>query len=80
MPNRKIRNQPNNRSHDVEFTVEIAESWMSQTRNLQKLLSEKCEELECSKAEHSKLEVEAEGLQQPCQGAGQERATLQGRE
>ncbi|KAI1399244.1 hypothetical protein F4819DRAFT_498148 [Hypoxylon fuscum] len=64
VPNRKVRNQPANRIHDIEFAAEISTSLIAQVRNLQGLLSEKEEELKEIKMEKSKLEYEAEGFQQ----------------
>ncbi|KAI0101109.1 hypothetical protein F4814DRAFT_456066 [Daldinia grandis] len=52
VPNRKARNQPTNRIHDIEFAAEIS------------LLAEKEEELKEIRVEKSKLEYEAEGFQQ----------------
>ncbi|CAJ2503511.1 Uu.00g109050.m01.CDS01 [Anthostomella pinea] len=64
VPNRKVRNQPANRVHDIEFAAEISTSLIAQVRNLQGLLSEKEDELREVKVERSKLEYEAEGFQQ----------------
>ncbi|KAJ1324446.1 pleckstrin domain-containing protein [Microdochium nivale] len=64
VPNRKARNQPANRVHDIEFATEISTSLIAQVRNLQALLSEKEEELREVKVENSKLEYEVEGFQQ----------------
>ncbi|KAI0871310.1 hypothetical protein GGS24DRAFT_67295 [Hypoxylon argillaceum] len=64
VPNRKIRNQPSNRIHDIEFAAEISTSLISQVRNLQGLLAEKDEDLKEIRAENSKLEYEVEGFQQ----------------
>ncbi|KAI1372456.1 hypothetical protein F4677DRAFT_263469 [Hypoxylon crocopeplum] len=64
VPNRKVRNQPANRIHDIEFATEISTSLIAQVRNLQGLLAEKEEELKDIKIEKSKLEYEAEGFQQ----------------
>ncbi|KAI1077791.1 hypothetical protein F5B20DRAFT_592512 [Whalleya microplaca] len=64
VPNRKVRNQPANRIHDIEFAAEISTSLIAQVRNLQGLLSEKEEELRDTKVEKSKLEYDAEGYQQ----------------
>ncbi|KAI0111194.1 hypothetical protein GGR51DRAFT_557599 [Nemania sp. FL0031] len=64
VPNRKIRNQPSNRIHDIEFAAEISTSLIAQVRNLQGLLAEKDEELKETRAEQSKLEYEVEGFQQ----------------
>lgn len=62
--NRKVRNQPSNRIHDIEFAAEISTSLIAQVRNLQGLLAEKEEELKDTRAENSKLEYEVEGFQQ----------------
>ncbi|KAK2075137.1 hypothetical protein P8C59_009288 [Phyllachora maydis] len=64
VPNRKIRNQPANRVHDIEFAAEISTSLISQVRNLQGLLAEREEELRDNKVERARLELEAEGFQQ----------------
>ncbi|KAK3371917.1 hypothetical protein B0H63DRAFT_282789 [Podospora didyma] len=64
VPNRKLRNQPTNRIHDIEFAAEISTSLISQVRNLQALLSERDEELRDIKSEQSKLEADAESFQQ----------------
>ncbi|KAF2971757.1 hypothetical protein GQX73_g1876 [Xylaria multiplex] len=64
VPNRKIRNQPANRNHDIQFAAEISSSLIVQVRNLQVLLAEKEEELKEIRTENSKLEYEAEGFQQ----------------
>lgn len=64
VPNRKLRNQPTNRIHDIEFAAEISTSLISQVRNLQALLSERDEELRDIKVEKSRLESESEAFQQ----------------
>jgi hypothetical protein len=64
VPNRKLRNQPANRIHDIEFAAEISTSLISQVRDLQALLAEREEELRDIKVERSRLELEAEGFQQ----------------
>ncbi|KAK4174985.1 hypothetical protein QBC36DRAFT_31634 [Triangularia setosa] len=64
VPNRKLRNQPASRIHDIEFAAEISTSLIAQVRNLQALLSERDEELKEIKADRSRLELEAEGFQQ----------------
>ncbi|KAK4198464.1 hypothetical protein QBC40DRAFT_93620 [Triangularia verruculosa] len=64
VPNRKLRNQPASRIHDIEFAAEISTSLIAQVRNLQALLSEKEEELKEVKTDRSRLELEAEGFQQ----------------
>jgi len=62
VPNRRQRNQPSNRVHDIEFATEISTSLLSQVRNLQALLAEKEEALKAATNEKSRLEIEAEGL------------------
>lgn len=64
VPNRKMRNQPTNRIHDIEFAAEISTSLITQVRNLQALLQERDTELKDLKSEKSGLEVEVEGFQQ----------------
>ena len=64
VPNRKQRNQPSNRVHDIEFATEISTSLLSQVRNLQALLAEKEEALKTVTYEKSRLEAEAEGFHQ----------------
>ncbi|QSZ37003.1 hypothetical protein DSL72_009095 [Monilinia vaccinii-corymbosi] len=64
VPNRKQRNQPANRVHDIEFATEISTSLLAQVRHLQALLAEKEETLKTVALEKSRLEVEAEGLTQ----------------
>ncbi len=64
VPNRKIRNQPTNRVHDIEFAAEISTSLIAQVRNLQALLAEKEDELKEVRVEKSRLEYEAENFQQ----------------
>lgn len=64
VPNRRQRNQPSNRVHDIEFATEISTSLLSQVRNLQSLLAEKEEALKTVTYEKSRLEVEAEGFNQ----------------
>lgn len=64
VPNRKFRNQPANRIHDIEFAAEISSSLITQVRNLQQLLAEREQELKEAKTENSRLEVEAEGFHQ----------------
>lgn len=64
VPNRKIRNQPSNRVHDIEFAAEISTSLIAQVRNLQALLAEREEELKDIKYDKSTLEIESEGFQQ----------------
>lgn len=64
VPNRKMRNQPTNRIHDIEFAAEISTSLITQVRNLQSLLQERDEELKDIKSEKSGLEVEVQAFQQ----------------
>jgi hypothetical protein len=64
VPNRKQRNQPSNRVHDIEFATEISTSLLSQVRHLQSLLAEKEEALKTVTYEKSRLEIEAEGFSQ----------------
>ncbi|KAG0645067.1 Anucleate primary sterigmata A [Hyphodiscus hymeniophilus] len=64
VPNRKQRNQPSNRVHDIEFATEISTSLLSQVRNLQTLLAEKEEALKTVTYEKSRLEADAEGFNQ----------------
>ncbi|KAK2600966.1 hypothetical protein N8I77_010455 [Diaporthe amygdali] len=64
VPNRKLRNQPANRIHDIEFAAEISTSLITQVRNLQALLQEREEELKDVKSERSGLQREMEGFQQ----------------
>ncbi|KND90478.1 Anucleate primary sterigmata protein A [Tolypocladium ophioglossoides CBS 100239] len=64
VPNRKIRNQPSNRVHDIEFAAEISTSLIAQVRNLQALLSERDDEVKNLQGERTKLEIESENLQQ----------------
>ncbi|KAI1260399.1 hypothetical protein F5Y18DRAFT_256813 [Xylariaceae sp. FL1019] len=64
VPNRKLRNQPSNRIHDIEFAAEISTSLIAQVRNLQGLIAERDEELRETRGDQSRLEYEVEGLQQ----------------
>ncbi|KAJ4298457.1 hypothetical protein N0V88_003487 [Collariella sp. IMI 366227] len=64
VPNRKVRNQPASRVHDIEFAAEISTSLIAQVRNLQALLAQREDELKDAKLERSELERESEGLQQ----------------
>ncbi|TWU74676.1 hypothetical protein ED733_004097 [Metarhizium rileyi] len=64
VPNRKIRNQPSQRVHDIEFAAEISTSLIAQVRNLQALLSERDDELKGAQSEKARLEIESESLQQ----------------
>lgn len=64
MPNRKIRNQPANRVHDIEFAAEISTSLIAQVRNLQSVLAEREDEVRVLQGDKSKLEIDSENLQQ----------------
>ncbi|KAG6008827.1 hypothetical protein E4U21_003856 [Claviceps maximensis] len=64
IPNRKMRNQPSNRVHDIEFAAEISTSLIAQVRNLQALLSERDEEMKVAQSEMQRLEIESESFQQ----------------
>ncbi|RGP62453.1 putative ami1 [Fusarium longipes] len=64
VPNRKVRNQPSNRVHDIEFATEISTSLIAQVRNLQGVLAERDEENKDLKAANARLELESEGFQQ----------------
>lgn len=64
VPNRKVRNQPANRVHDIEFAAEISTSLIEHVRNLQTMLAERDEEVRDLKSDKSALEIEAESLQQ----------------
>ncbi|WXC59373.1 hypothetical protein SNK03_005247 [Fusarium graminearum] len=64
VPNRKARNQPSNRVHDIEFATEISTSLIAQVRNLQGVLAERDEENKDLKADKARLELESEGFQQ----------------
>lgn len=60
--NRRQRNQPINRIHDIEFATEISTSLLSQVRHLQALLAEKDDHMKNIALENSRLEVEIEGF------------------
>jgi hypothetical protein len=64
VPNRRQRNQPSNRVHDIEFATEISTSLLSQVRHLQALLAEKEETVKTLTLEKSRLEIDAEGFNQ----------------
>ncbi|KAG5929548.1 hypothetical protein E4U42_005472 [Claviceps africana] len=64
VPNRRVRNQPSNRVHDIEFAAEISTSLIAQVRNLQALLSERDEEMKVAQSEMQRLEIESESFQQ----------------
>ncbi|KAM6481417.1 hypothetical protein HDV62DRAFT_391602 [Trichoderma sp. SZMC 28011] len=64
VPNRKMRNQPSNRVHDIEFAAEISTSLIAQVRNLQALLGERDEQVKDLRNDVSRLEGESEAQQQ----------------
>ncbi|KAL7791943.1 PH domain-containing protein [Trichoderma ceciliae] len=64
VPNRKLRNQPSNRVHDIEFAAEISTSLIAQVRNLQVLLGERDEQVKDLRNDVSRLEGDSEALQQ----------------
>ncbi|KAK5998944.1 Anucleate primary sterigmata protein A [Cladobotryum mycophilum] len=64
VPNRKIRNQPSNRVHDIEFAAEISTSLIAQVRNLQALLGERDEQVKDLRNDMSRVEHESEAFQQ----------------
>lgn len=64
VPNRKQRNQPANRVHDIEFVTEISTSLIAQLRHVQTQLAERDDELRNLTLEKSRLEIEAEGFNQ----------------
>ncbi|KAL7947734.1 hypothetical protein V8C42DRAFT_262659 [Trichoderma barbatum] len=64
VPNRKMRNQPTNRVHDIEFAAEISTSLIAQVRNLQALLGERDEQVKDLRNDVSRLEGDSEALQQ----------------
>ncbi|KAE8442617.1 hypothetical protein EG329_003040 [Mollisiaceae sp. DMI_Dod_QoI] len=64
VPNRKQRNQPSNRVHDIEFVTEISTSLIAQLRHVQTQLAERDDELRNLTLEKSRLEIEAEGFNQ----------------
>ncbi|KUJ09843.1 uncharacterized protein LY89DRAFT_278438 [Mollisia scopiformis] len=64
VPNRKQRNQPSNRVHDIEFVTEISTSLIAQLRHVQTQLAERDDELRSLTLEKSRLEIEAEGFNQ----------------
>lgn len=64
VPNRKLRNQPSNRVHDIEFAAEISTSLIAQVRNLQALLADRDEEVKTLQFDKSTVEREAEAFQQ----------------
>ncbi|KAH8594085.1 hypothetical protein B0O99DRAFT_595795 [Bisporella sp. PMI_857] len=64
VPNRKQRNQPSNRVHDIEFATEISTSLLGQVRHLQALLVEKEDALKEVTYQKSRLEAEADGFSQ----------------
>ncbi|TQS37095.1 hypothetical protein Golomagni_02443 [Golovinomyces magnicellulatus] len=66
--NRRQRNQPTSRVHDIEFVTEISTSLLSQVRNLQALLAEKEENLKNIISEKSRLEEEIENFTERFRG------------
>lgn len=64
VPNRKQRNQPSNRVHDIEFVTEISTSLIAQLRHVQTQLAERDDQLRNLTLEKSRLEIEAEGFNQ----------------
>ncbi|KAL7938265.1 hypothetical protein V8C35DRAFT_145966 [Trichoderma chlorosporum] len=64
VPNRKMRNQPSNRVHDIEFAAEISTSLIAQVRNLQTLLGERDEQVKDLRNDAARLEGDSEALQQ----------------
>ena len=64
VPNRKQRNQPSNRVHDIEFATEISTSLLQQVRNLQSMLNEKEDTIKAITVEKARLEAESEGFHQ----------------
>ncbi|UKZ47539.1 hypothetical protein TrVGV298_001760 [Trichoderma virens] len=64
VPNRKMRNQPSNRVHDIEFAAEISTSLIAQVRNLQALLGERDEQVKDLRNDVARLEGDSEALQQ----------------
>ncbi|PON22675.1 hypothetical protein TGAM01_v208361 [Trichoderma gamsii] len=64
VPNRKSRNQPTNRVHDIEFAAEISTSLIAQVRSLQAILGERDEQVKDLRNDVSRLEGDSEALQQ----------------
>lgn len=64
MPNRKSRNQPTNRVHDIEFAAEISTSLIAQVRSLQAILGERDEQVKDLRNDVSRMEGDSEALQQ----------------
>ncbi|KAH8121157.1 hypothetical protein FP744_10002108 [Trichoderma asperellum] len=64
VPNRKMRNQPTNRVHDIEFAAEISTSLIAQVRSLQAILGERDEQVKDLRNDVSRLEGDSEALQQ----------------
>ncbi|KAK1252594.1 hypothetical protein MKX08_003781 [Trichoderma sp. CBMAI-0020] len=62
--NRKSRNQPTNRVHDIEFAAEISTSLIAQVRSLQAILGERDEQVKDLRNDVSRLEGDSEALQQ----------------
>ncbi|KAL7919367.1 hypothetical protein ACQKWADRAFT_323045 [Trichoderma austrokoningii] len=63
-PNRKMRNQPTNRVHDIEFAAEISTSLIAQVRSLQAILGERDEQVKDLRNDVSRLEGDSETMQQ----------------
>jgi hypothetical protein len=64
VPNRKQRNQPTSRAHDLQFATDISTSLLAQVRQLQAALSERDEALKSLTLEKARLDHEAEGFSQ----------------
>ncbi|KAM0458061.1 hypothetical protein ACHAO4_002783 [Trichoderma viride] len=64
VPNRKSRNQPTSRVHDIEFAAEISTSLIAQVRSLQAILGERDEQVKDLRNDASRLEGDSEALQQ----------------
>ena len=63
-PNRRQRNQPSNRVHDIEFATEISTQLLAQVRQLQAALAEKDDEHKDALAAKARLESDVAGLAQ----------------
>ena len=66
--NRKSRNQPQNRVHDIEFATEISTSLLGQVRGLQNLLAEREEALKQAQNDNAELQNNFESLSQRMRG------------
>ena len=64
VPNRKQRNRPKSRAHDVQFAADISTSLLAQVRQLQLALSERDESFKTLSLENAKLDHDAEGFSQ----------------